>query len=77
MIVMLQRTDALGDLIMMVNQMIGEMQKFLITFGMLLGGFIIVGRQLNEELKANESSFFQIILDIFDGFNGKQNFEHY
>jgi len=25
----------------------------------------------------SESSFFQIILDIFDGFNGKQNFEHY
>jgi len=77
MIVMLQRTDALGDLIMMVNQMISEMQKFLVTFGMLIGGFIIVGRQLNEELKQNESSFFQIILDIFDGFNGKQNFEHY
>lgn len=74
---MLQRTDALGDLIMMVNQMISEMQKFLVTFGMLIGGFIIVGRQLNEELKQNESSFFQIILDIFDGFNGKQNFEHY
>jgi hypothetical protein len=44
MIVMLQRTDTLGDLIMMVNQMINELQKFFVTFGMLLGGFIIVGR---------------------------------
>jgi len=77
MIVMLQRTDTLGDLIMMVNQMMNELQKFITTFGMLIGGFIIVGRQLNEELKTKESSFFQIILDIFDGFNGKQNFDHY
>ena len=44
MIVMLQRTDTLGDLIMMVNQMMSELQKFIITFGMLIGGFVIVGR---------------------------------
>jgi hypothetical protein len=56
---------------MMVSQMINELNKFIITFGMLIGGFIIVGRQLNEELKEKKSSFFQIILDIFDGFNGK------
>ena len=62
---------------MMMNQMVNELQKFIITFGMLIGGFVIVGRQLNEELKVEESSFFQIIKDIFDGFNGKQNFEHY
>ena len=68
---MLQRTDTLGDLIMMATQMVTELQKFVITFGMLIGGFIIVGRQLNEELKVEESSFFQIIKDIFDGFNGK------
>ena len=61
----------------MVNQMANELWKFLITFGMLIGGFIIVGRQLNAELKTEESSFFQIVLDIFDGFNGKQNFDHY
>jgi hypothetical protein len=29
---------------MMMNQMINELQKFFVTFGMLLGGFIIVGR---------------------------------
>jgi len=57
--------------------MMGELWKFVITFGMLIGGFIIVGRQLNAELKTKESSFFQIALDIFDGFNGKQNFDHY
>ena len=44
MIVMLQRTDSLGNLIMMANQMISELNKFVLTFGMLIGGFIIVGR---------------------------------
>ena len=62
---------------MMVNQMISELKKFLITFGLPLGLFIIIGRQLNSELKIEAASFFQIILDIFDGFNGKQNFSQY
>jgi hypothetical protein len=51
MILLLKRTSKLGELIMMVNEMVSELQKFGITFGMLIGGFIIVGRQLNEELK--------------------------
>jgi len=62
---------------MMMSQMMNELYKFILTFGMLLTGFIIVGRQLNSELKTKESSFFQIALDIFDGFNGKQNFDQY
>jgi len=44
MIVMLQRTDTLGDMILMANEMINEFSKFIITFGMLMGGFVIVGR---------------------------------
>jgi hypothetical protein len=44
MIVMLQRTQKLGELIMMVNQMISELKKFLTTFGLPLGLFIIIGR---------------------------------
>ena len=62
---------------MMVNEMISEFKKFIITFGLLIGLFIIIGRQLTSELKINEASFFQIILDIFDGFNAKQDFETY
>ena len=51
MVVMLQRTEKLGELIIMVCEMITELNKFFITFGMLIGAFIIVGRQLNEEFK--------------------------
>lgn len=44
MILMLQRTQKLGELIMMVDQMINELGKFIVTFGLLIVGFIIVGR---------------------------------
>ena len=77
MIIMLQRTPKLGELIMMVSEMISELRKFIITFGLLIIAFIIVGRQLNREIKMEESSFFQIILDIFDGLNGKQDFDDF
>jgi len=71
MIVMLQNTQKLGELIMMVNHMISELQKFITTFGLMIIIFIIVGRLLNAEFKTEESSIFQIVLDIFDGLNGK------
>ena len=71
MIVMLQRTQKLGELIMMVNEMISEFKKFMITFGLMIGLFIIIGRQLSSELNIEETSFFQIVLDIFDGFNAQ------
>jgi len=58
MIIMLQRTPKLGELIMMVSEMISELRKFIITFGLLIIAFIIVGRQLNREIKMEESSFF-------------------
>jgi len=61
----------------MVNFMITELKQFMITFGLFIVTFVIVGRQLNEEFKTEKSSFFQIILDIFDGVNGKQNFDDY
>jgi len=44
MILMLQRTPKLGELIMMVHEMISELRKFIITFGLLIIAFIIVGR---------------------------------
>lgn len=41
---MLQRTQKLGELIVMVFQMISELNKFIFTFGLAIGCFIIVGR---------------------------------
>ena len=55
----------------MVSNMTDELQKFFITFGLAIGGFIVLGRQLNAEIKVEYASFFRIMQDIFDGFNGK------
>jgi hypothetical protein len=51
MIFKLQGLDKLGELIIMVNFMFSELKQFLITFGLIMLTFIIVGRQLNAEFK--------------------------
>ena len=39
---------------MMVSEMISEFKKFMITFGLMIGLFIIIGRQLSSELKIEQ-----------------------
>jgi len=77
MIYKLQGTQKLGELIIMVNFMFIELRQFLFTFGLVIVAFVIVGRQLNREFKVHESSIYQIVLDIFDGINGRQDFHQY
>lgn len=43
-IIMLQRTQELGNMITMFISMINELKKFLVTFGLLIIAFVIVGR---------------------------------
>lgn len=61
----------------MVGQMVVELRKFLFTFGLLMLLFILLGKQLNEILKKETGTFFQVFQDIFDGLNGMQKFENY
>ena len=62
---------------MMVSQMMTELKKFLVTFGLILILFLIIARQLNSELKVDSSNMWSIICDIFDGLNGKQDFKRF
>jgi hypothetical protein len=57
--------------------MVNELRKFLFTFGLVLVLFILVGRQMNEELKVKKTNMFGIFQDIFDGLNGQQDFDQY
>jgi len=50
-IIMLQRTQYLGELIMMLDQMKNELVRFFITFGLIIALFLLLGRMLGEELK--------------------------
>ena len=69
-ILMLQRTNSLGSLIMMIGHMLSELSKFMMTFFLVIFLAVIVGRQLNQEVKNEDSDFLQITLDIFEAFNG-------
>jgi hypothetical protein len=51
-IIMLQRTQELGNMISMFISMINELKKFLVTFGLVIIAFVIVGRQLNGNFKS-------------------------
>lgn len=69
-IVMLQRTQYLGELIMMLDQMMNELFRFFATFGLVIGLFLLLGRMLSSELKFQHVSFFEAFLDLFNAFNG-------
>ena len=72
---MLQRTQYLGELIMMLSQMMNELLRFFATFGLIIGLFLLLGRMLSSELKYQHLSFFEAFLDLFNAFNGNISFE--
>jgi len=59
---------------MMLSQMMSELAKFFSTFGLIIGLFLLIGRLLSTELKQEPASFFEMFLDLFDAFNGNQDF---
>jgi hypothetical protein len=73
-IIMLQRTQYLGELIMMLDQMKNEFSRFFLTFGLVIVVFILLGRMLSTEFKFVPASFFVAFLDLFNAFNGSINF---
>ena len=76
-IIMLQRTQYLGQLIMMLQQMMNEFFRFFSTFGLIIGLFLLIGRMLSSELKMETASFFVIFLDLFNAFNGNMNSDEF
>jgi len=73
-VLMLQRTANLGDLIMMMQEMLVEMIKFFLTFSLVIIVFLLVGRLLLYELKKDK---FYIFTDLFDAINGNQDFDDF
>jgi hypothetical protein len=55
---MLQRTQYLGELIMMLDQMTNELVRFFATFGLVIILFLLIGRMLSSELKEVHTSFY-------------------
>lgn len=76
-IMMLQRTQFLGELIMMLTMMQAELLKFFSTFGLVILIFIFLGRFLSTEILFADASFYEIILGLFNALNGNQDFNSY
>lgn len=76
-IIMLQRTQYLGELIMMLAQMKNELVRFFATFGLIIFLFLLLGRMLSSELKYEHVSFFEAFLDLFNAFNGQLDFNQF
>jgi len=70
---MLQRTQYLGQTIMMLTFMISEILRFFATFGIIMIIFIIVGGMLKSDLKyTGEYSYWNSFLDLYKTLNGER-----
>ena len=54
-----------------------ELIRFFMTFGLIIGLFLFVGNMLNSEFKFSTASIWLTFLDLFNAFNGNQNFDNF
>ena len=76
-LVMLQKTPKLGDLISMFTKILNELNKFIMSCGLIIIAFTVVSYSLNTEFKVRQSGIWAIMLDIVDGISGNQQFSAY
>jgi hypothetical protein len=75
---MLQRTEYLGEVILMFEEMMGELIRFFLTFGLMVGLFLLVGVFMKETFgESNGTDQLTILLDLFNAFNGQPNFKKF
>ena len=72
MVMMLQRTQNLGQMIVMFSVMTEEIMKFFMTFGIPIIMFLIFGSFMGKDLKLNQedSGFYPVLLSLFEAFTG-------
>jgi hypothetical protein len=58
----------------MLTQMGSELVRFFMTFGLVIILFLIIGRMLSSEFRFERAEFWQTFLDLFNAFNGNQEF---
>ena len=77
LIIMLEKTQGLGELIMMILHMVDQFRKFIFTFGLLIVLFIMINLTLKNEFKQQRISFLEIMQDILNAFYGKPEFSFF
>ena len=78
LIIMLQRTKQLGDMITMLISIVHELIKFLQTFSLIFLTFIIFTQDLSATvLKYKQIDFWESYLDLVKLMSANQNFKEY
>jgi len=72
---MLQRTQHLGKLILMLMPLFGELVRFFSTFGLGILLLTVVASFMGMEIKDSELSFYEAFIDLFTAMNGTQAFD--
>ena len=77
LIILLQRTDGLGELIMMILHINKELYRFFFTFGSVIILFLLIYITLEQEFLVAEFSIGVLFQDLINAFNGIINFQNY
>lgn len=77
LIIMLERTEGLGELIMMIIQIMSELYRFILTFGSFILLFLIILLTLNKELVYEKPTAIILVEELVNSFNGVVTFEDY
>jgi len=76
-VIMLQRAPGIGHLIIMINEMLSELSRFLIMGFFVLFGCTVMARLNQRNFKLEKTGLAATFLDMFDGFIGNSGMENY
>jgi len=77
MIQMLKRWEWMSKLMIMVEEIAGEIRKYFTAISLLLLVIIAVQRLCQRELKHEQTGLYEVLKDVFDVYMGNQDFEEY
>jgi hypothetical protein len=69
---MLKRAPMIGQLILMITEMIDELQRFGLTVGVILLCFVLITRISSREFKTEDTDIYASFQDMFNAFVGNQ-----
>jgi len=58
----------------MIQEMLSELKRFAMGIGLVVAVFILFGRICQRVFMFEPTSLADTFLDVFDGFNGNQNY---
>mmetsp|Transcript_23983 Transcript_23983/g.36808 ORF Transcript_23983/g.36808 Transcript_23983/m.36808 type:complete len:383 (-) Transcript_23983:586-1734(-) len=72
----LEKTEFMGYLIMMITKTLEETMKFIITFGLLFISYILMFRMLKDDLLLEDTQIPRLSIFAFDSLSGHVNSLH-